>query len=133
VLYRLATPWRERWLCFESAWAQRLWRVAAIVITFHVVSLGWPIFEPDSIRRTAELWGVLLTNFEPGLVPRWIGRFLLLTAPLFLMNAVQLATRDLEPGHRFPLPIRALLYAILIAEIVLLGEDFGEDFLYFQF
>jgi D-alanyl-lipoteichoic acid acyltransferase DltB (MBOAT superfamily) len=133
VLYRLATPWRKRWLTFTSPAGRRLWQVATVVITFHVVTLGWPIFDGGTIGRTGELWRLLFTNLEPGLAPRWIAHFLFLTAPLFAINAVQLRTGDLEPVQRFPLAARALVYAGLLAAIVLLGEDFGEDFLYFQF
>jgi D-alanyl-lipoteichoic acid acyltransferase DltB (MBOAT superfamily) len=133
VLYRLATPWRERWLTFESERAQRLWHVAAVFITFHVVTLGWPIFDGGTISRTGELWHILFTSFEPGAAPAWCGRFLFLTLPLFAMNAVQLRTGDLEPVQRFPMWVRSLVYAGLVVAIVFLGEDLGEDFLYFQF
>jgi D-alanyl-lipoteichoic acid acyltransferase DltB (MBOAT superfamily) len=133
VLYRLATPWRERWLCFESAWAQRLWRVAAIVITFHVVTLSWPLFEARTLGRSWELWTLIFTNFEPGLAGAWISTFFVLCTPMFLMQAYQLATGELEPLHRLRVPLRALVYLVILIQIVLLGEDFGEDFLYFQF
>jgi D-alanyl-lipoteichoic acid acyltransferase DltB (MBOAT superfamily) len=133
VLYRLSEPWRDRWLSFRSPAGRRLWQLTSVFITFQVVSLGWPIFEPDSIARTGELWRAVFTSFEPGLVGQWLGPFLLLTGPLFLMNAVQLATRDLEPMHRFPVPVRALVYVVLLVLIATLGEDFGEEFLYFQF
>jgi hypothetical protein len=49
------------------------------------------------------------------------------------MQAFQLATGDLEPLHRLRLPLRALVYLFFIINLVLLGEDFGEEFLYFQF
>ena len=125
VLYRLCEPWRERWLAFRSPAARRAWTAASIVITFHVVTLGWPIFEPDSIARTAQLWTLLFTNSEPGLVPEWIAPFALLAAPLLAVQALQLATRDLEPVGRLPVPLRAAALALVVAGIVLLGEDFG--------
>ena len=68
-----------------------------------------------------------------GLAPQWIGTFLVLCTPMFLMQAFQLATGDLEPLHRLRTPLRALVYLFFIINLVLLGEDFGEDFLYFQF
>jgi hypothetical protein len=40
---------------------------------------------------------------------------------------------DLEPLGRFPLPVRSVIYAVLILGIAVFAEDFGEDFLYFQF
>ncbi len=133
VLYRISTPWRERRLSFHTRAGRRLWQVASIIITFHVVSLGWPLFAGRSIGRTLELWTLLFTNFELGLTLQWIPTFFVLCTPLFLMNAVQLATGDLEPLHRFRAPVRAIVYVVVVLYIVLLGADFGEEFLYFQF
>jgi D-alanyl-lipoteichoic acid acyltransferase DltB (MBOAT superfamily) len=133
VLYHLSTPWRERWLQFRSPWGQRAWQVASVVITFHVVTLAWPVFEAETLRRSGELWALLATNFDLGLVPRWIPTFALLSTPLLLVQAWQIGTGDLEPLHRFPVPARALVYAGVLVLLVLLGEDFGKDFFYFRF
>ena len=133
VLYRLAAPWRKRFLTFQSPLGQRIWHVAAVLITFHVVTLAWPIFDGGTIGRTGQLWHQMFTNFELGDAAIWARTFLFLTTPLFVMNAVQLKTGDLEPMQRFPMTVRALVYAFLLASIVILGEDLGEDFLYFQF
>ncbi len=132
-LYRATTPWRTRLFSFRTPAAQRAWRIVSIVITFHVVTLAWSIFEPDSIQRTGQLWFTLATNFEAGLALDWVRPFLLLCAPLLVINAIQLATGDLEPLHRFPLPVRSLVYALLLGLIIVFGEDLGEEFLYFQF
>ena len=132
-LYRVAAPWRTRLFSFRTPAAQRAWRIASIVITFHVVTLAWSIFEPDSIQRTGQLWFTLATNFEAGLALDWVRPFLLLCAPLLVINAIQLATGDLEPLHRFPLPVRSLVYAVLLGLISVFGEDLGVQFLYFQF
>jgi alginate O-acetyltransferase complex protein AlgI len=133
VLYRLATPWRERWLSFRSPAGRWIWKVASIVITFQVVSLSWPLFEAETLGRSWELWTLIFTNFEPGLAPRWIRTFLVLCTPMLLMQAFQLATGDLEPLNRLRLPLRALIYLVILVNIVSLGEDFGDDFFYFQF
>jgi hypothetical protein len=105
-----------------------------VLITFHVVTLSWPVFEAGTLHRTGELFAILLSDFtSPGLVPVWIPTFLLLCTPMFVVQAVQLATGDLEPLHRFRLPVRAAVYVVVMVAIVLLGEDFGESFFYFQF
>jgi alginate O-acetyltransferase complex protein AlgI len=133
VLYRLITPWRERFLTRPSAAGRRCVQIACIVLTFHVVTLAWPLFAGGTLTRTAQLWQILFTNFDLGLAPHWIGTFFVLCSPLFLFQALQLATGDLEPLHRLRLPVRALVYLFLLIDLVLLGEDFGEEFLYFQF
>ncbi|MDJ0852489.1 MAG: MBOAT family O-acyltransferase [Myxococcota bacterium] len=132
-LLAATTALRERLFGFRSPAARRLWQVASVVITFHVVTLSWPIFEAGTLRRSGELLHILFTNFEPGLAPQWIPTFLLLCTPMFLIQAVQLGTGDLEPLHRFRVPVRAAVYFVLMVAIVLLGEDFGDDFFYFQF
>ena len=133
VLLAATTGLRERLFRFDSPAARRLWQVFCVVVTFHVVTLAWPIFEGGTLQRSAELFQILFTNFELGLAPRWIPTFLLLCTPLFVIQAVQLGTGDLEPLHRFRVPVRATVYLVLMVAIVLLGEDFGDDFLYFQF
>jgi D-alanyl-lipoteichoic acid acyltransferase DltB (MBOAT superfamily) len=133
VLYRWSERWRERWLGFRSPGARRAWAIASVVITFHVVTLGWPVFRAESIGRTFELWTALVASPGIGLVPEWAPRFALLALPLALVDGLALRTGDLEVVHRLAWPVRAVLYAGLVAGIVLLGEDFGEDFIYFQF
>ena len=133
-LYAASTGLRERLFAFRSPTARRAWQVASVVITFHVVTLAWPIFDGGTLERSGELFAILFTDFfSPGLVPLWIPTFLLLCTPLFSMQALQLYTGDLEPLHRFRIPVRAFVYLVVMLAIVLLGEDFGDDFLYFQF
>jgi len=133
-LYAATTERRERIFSFRTPAGQRAWQVASVVITFHVVTLSWLVFEAGTLGRTVELFQILFTDlFDPGLVPRWIPTFLLLCTPMFLMQAVQLWTGELEPLHRFRVPARAAVYVVVMVAIVLLGEDFGDDFFYFQF
>jgi D-alanyl-lipoteichoic acid acyltransferase DltB (MBOAT superfamily) len=133
-LYRATRDLRQRLFDFPHPLARRLWTLASIVVTFHVVTLSWPVFEAGSLTRTGELFWLLATDlFSPGLVPRWIPTFLVLCTPMFLMQALQLYTKELEPLHRFPAPLRALVYLAVFLTLVLLGEDFGDDFFYFQF
>jgi alginate O-acetyltransferase complex protein AlgI len=132
-LYRWSTPLRDRWFSFRSPEARRLWEVVSVIITFHVVTLSWLVFESPSFGRTAELFAAVLTDFRPGLALEWIPTFLFLCTPMFLFQAVQLRTGDLEPLHRFPLVARSLVYVVVLLYIVLFGEDYGESFLYFQF
>jgi D-alanyl-lipoteichoic acid acyltransferase DltB (MBOAT superfamily) len=133
VLYRWTERWRERLLAFHAPAARRAWAIASIVITFHVVTLGWPVFRAETIGRTFELWAALATDPRLGLVAEWVPRFALLALPLAVVDGAQLVTGDLECVRRLPWPGRAAVYAALATGIVLLGEDFGEDFIYFQF
>jgi D-alanyl-lipoteichoic acid acyltransferase DltB (MBOAT superfamily) len=133
LLYRATERWRERVFGFQSPGARRAWAIASVVITFHVVTLGWPVFRAETIGRSFELWGALATDPRLGLVAEWAPRFALLSLPLLLVDGAQLWTGDLECVRRLPWPARSVVYAGLFAGIVLFGEDFGEDFIYFQF
>ncbi len=133
VLFQITAPLRERWLRFESPAARRVWVLVSTLITYHVVSFGWPIFAAPGVGRTWELWVLQLTNFEIGLAGEWLQTFMVLCTPLFLFQALQLKSGDLEPLGRWPVWARALVYLVIFLLLVLLGEDFGEQFLYFQF
>jgi hypothetical protein len=56
-----------------------------------------------------------------------------LVLPLVLFQCGQWWSDDLEPVRGWPFGWRVLAYAAVAAGIVLLGEDFGEPFIYFQF
>src|SRR5262245_14614808 len=131
VLYRWTERWRERWLGFRTPGGRRAWAIASVVITFHVVTLGWPVFRAETIHRTFELWTTLFSDPRLGLVAEWVPRFALLALPLAVIDGAELVTGDLECVRRLPWPARSALYAGLAAGIVLFGEDFGEDFIYF--
>ncbi len=133
VLYRASLRWRERLLDFRSPGARRAWAFASVLITFHVVMLGWTFFRAETLGRAFELWGALATAPDLGLVAEWAPRFVLLVLPLALLDGSQLVTGDMEPLRRLPWPARSLVYATLLLCIALVGEDFGEDFVYFQF
>ena len=63
----------------------------------------------------------------------WLLPLAVLTAPLVLVQWVQ-ARRDAEePALPGPTVLRGVGYATLFFGIVLLGEDFGEPFIYFRF
>jgi D-alanyl-lipoteichoic acid acyltransferase DltB (MBOAT superfamily) len=133
VLYRASERWRRRALRFRSAAARRGWAIASVALTFHVAILGWIFFRAETLARAVELWGALASEPGLGLVPAWAPRLALLLLPLALVDGAQLATGDLEFVHRLRWPARTLLYAALVLGIALVGEDFGEEFVYFRF
>ena len=49
------------------------------------------------------------------------------------MQFLQARSGDLEVVLRWPVWVRASVYTLLFFGIVLLGEDFGRPFIYFQF
>jgi D-alanyl-lipoteichoic acid acyltransferase DltB (MBOAT superfamily) len=116
----------------RGAGAARAWRALGVVATFHLVCAGWLLFRAESLAHA----GALLAAFadaSPGLAAHWLPPFAALLAPLALVELAQARSGDREVVLRGPLPVRALVYAGVLAALVLLGEDLGEPFLYFQF
>ena len=116
-----------------SSLGTKAWNLLSIVVTFQWVCLGWMIFRADSVAQIGFLLGRLFEPWNLGLVPAWILPFTLLTAPLILMQLAQFTTGDLNCIQRCPVLLRAVIYAVFFLVLVILGEDFGQPFIYFQF
>ena len=102
-------------------------------VLFQFVSLGWLIFRAESLAHIGELLGVLTGPFEAGLAGDWIFPFCFILAPLVVMQIAQERTKALDVVLRLPLAARALVYASLATGILLIGEQVGQPFIYFQF
>jgi D-alanyl-lipoteichoic acid acyltransferase DltB (MBOAT superfamily) len=117
-----------------SAGAGRvLWRVLEWFVTFQLMAFGYMIFRAPTLDDLIRLIGTLLTSIDPGMAPTWIGPLVVLLAPLLLVHVAQARSGDKEVVLQWPLPARVLTYSTLICAIVVLGEDFGAPFIYFQF
>ena len=103
-------------------------RVVALVYSIHSPDQIWLEGEPNTMHFEVELVGEIRGEGEDTRFSAGISDY-----PTLGSVAHQIRTGDLEPMQRFPMIVRALVYAFLLASIVILGEDFGEDFLYFQF
>ena len=108
------------------------WWSLRVVVMFHLACLGWLIFRAESMGDVLLLLGRFGDLSQVGRVADWWLPLVALTAPLLTFQLVQRA-RGLECVLRWPVPVRAALYVVVVYAIVLLGEDFGAPFLYFQF
>ncbi|MCS5619808.1 MAG: MBOAT family protein [Myxococcota bacterium] len=108
-------------------------RMLHCFVLFQFVSLGWLIFRAESLAHIGELLGVLTGPFEAGLAGDWIFPFCFILAPLVAMQIAQERTKALDVVLRLPLAARALVYASLATGILLIGEQVGQPFIYFQF
>ncbi|MCB9899366.1 MAG: MBOAT family protein [Planctomycetes bacterium] len=130
--HRLLEPSLGR-IAPKSSLGRSVWWGVRVVVMFQLACLGWMIFRADDMHELVTLLGGLFGGFDLASIRPWIKPFLVLVGPLALMQALQAATRDLEIVLRFPAPLRAALYVLLVYAIVLLGEDHGAAFIYFQF
>jgi len=117
----------------SSAFGKGLWFTVRVVCMFQLICLGWMVFRADSLAHLGELLSRLTTGFELGGALRWWPSLVTLVVPLALYQLVQFARRDDEVLLRWWGPVRTAVYLILFYAMVLLGEDHGESFIYFQF
>jgi alginate O-acetyltransferase complex protein AlgI len=132
IAQRLLQPRLPRILPPSGA-ARSAWTCASVILTFHLVCLGWLFFRADSLTQIGALLGSFTAGLEPGLAGQWIGPLALLSAPLLLVQMIQLSSGRVEAPPRISLPLRFGVAMLAAIAIVLLGEDFGEPFIYFQF
>ncbi len=137
VAHRSAEPALTR-LAPTGPIGARLWWGLRVVVTFHLACVGWLIFRAESFadlgRRVGTLVGSVTASIpEPGLALEWLPVLAVLILPVLLFQVVQAARRDPEVLVSAPLLVRTLVYVVVFEAIVLLGEDFGAPFIYFQF
>lgn len=134
------------WLALHRALAPRLaraapgggparaaWELLCGLVTFHGVCLGFVFFRADSLGQACDLLRTLVSAPAVGSVPLWLVPLALYTLPLAGVEAWQAWRGDEEPSLPLPVPARAFAYALVLLAIVVLGEDFGAPFIYFQF
>ncbi len=113
-------------------------RVAGIVLTFHLVCLGWILFRAPSMATVGEMLGQILTNFHPEVFPQFVegyrGVFVLMLIGYvlhFMPKSVDGALRGVVT--RSPLVVQALLLAIAIFTVIQFKSAGVQPFIYFQF
>ncbi|MDP6980286.1 MAG: MBOAT family protein [Myxococcota bacterium] len=110
------------------------WRAAlACLAWFQFVALGWLFFRAESLAHIGALLARLLGPFEMGMASEWAAPFVCLLAPLIVFQIAQRWTGDLDAVVRLPVPARASVYAGLALGIIVVGEQIGQPFIYFQF
>ncbi len=131
IVHRLCSPWLER-LAPTGAIGARLWWLVRVVVMFQLACLGWMIFRAESLPQL----GTLLSRLPVGgvgMLDEWWLPFTYLVVPLAGFQVIQAASGRLDTILRWPAPVRGVVYAVVFYAIVLLGEDGGSPFIYFQF
>lgn len=103
-----------------------------IVVTFHLVCLGWLFFRAESLEQI----GGMLSKIGHGLTLPTAGHlalFLALAVPLMLYEAAQYAAKEELFVFRLPWLVRSVVYSAIFYAIVLGAEFGGGQFIYFQF
>ncbi len=94
--------------------------------------LGWMIFRIHSLDQLLHVFTQI--SFAPTPDSRWLlYQVAFFYSPLILMQCAQHFTGDLMVAFRLPAPLRALLFALLLAGLFIFGVRESNEFIYFQF
>jgi hypothetical protein len=131
VGHRLARPWLA--LLEPSDRTHRAcWSAVCMIVTFHLVCLGWLIFRAESLEQVS---GMLQAIAQRPALPA--ASFLLpvslLIVPLWTFQLVQYVAADLDIVARTPWYVRGVFYTGCFYAFILVGEFGGQQFIYFQF
>jgi alginate O-acetyltransferase complex protein AlgI len=131
VAHRAAKPWLEQ-VRPAHPFDHACWTALRIVVTFHLVCLGWLIFRSDSVAQAAAM---LTAICERPTLPsaRYLVPMVCTILPLWLVQLWQYRAHDLNVIARTPWYVRSLFYTGCFYAIVLGGEFGGQQFIYFQF
>jgi D-alanyl-lipoteichoic acid acyltransferase DltB (MBOAT superfamily) len=118
-----------------ARWVERVPRLAAWFVMFHLTCLGWLIFRAPSLRQLGVLTQSLVLDFRPAAidVTALAIPLLLFTVPLLIVHVWEACANDLLLVPRLPTSVR---YSVVVATmylILLFGNFGGAEFIYFQF
>ncbi len=126
---------RAKALGSEMPWYRR---VAGILLTFHLVCLGWLLFRAESMQTVGLMLHQILHNFDLSLLPQLLAGYL----PIFLLMAAGYLLHLLPASvdRLFQRAITASPYLLQILMVVLMAwcvmqvkSSDIQPFIYFQF
>ena len=113
-------------------------RLATIVLTFHLVVIGWVFFRAATVGDAFAILGKILA-LAPGAVPTLSLTPAVIVAVacslgfLLFVEATTPVLRLSERRARLPIWVKSAGFAVFVAAVLVLGEFDSQDFLYFQF
>jgi len=113
-------------------------RVLGIIITFHLVCLGWIFFRANSLQTAGEVLTQIFTNFHPEVFLQFIigykAVFILMVVGYVLHFMPKSAGNALQNiVTRSPIIIQALILTAAIFIVIQLKSAGVQPFIYFQF
>ena len=131
VGHRLLEPWLKR---IEPADPvdRACWTGLRIVVTFHLICLGWLLFRAESMPQVFGMLGAII--HRPAIpASAYILPIALAILPLLVVQMAQYLSGDLAIIGRTPWYVRSVFYTACFYAFVLAGEFGGGQFIYFQF
>jgi D-alanyl-lipoteichoic acid acyltransferase DltB (MBOAT superfamily) len=113
-----------------AAWA---WKALGWLLTFHLWCLFFVPFRSADLAQTWAVFVNLFGDWNVGMAGRWLPSALFFVVPLVLVELHELVSKRDEALLDTPLLVRAPVYAVLFAALVVFAEDHARPFIYFQF
>ncbi len=113
-----------------------IWYAVKLLAFFHLTCLGWLFFRAQSVTQIQSMLGSILSNsgwLTPDMSPAMMLTAAVCCGLLAIVQLVQYVSGDLNVIFRFPVPVRAFIYALAAIGFVVFGNFAGEPFIYFQF
>lgn len=113
-------------------------RILGILITFHVVCLGWILFRAKDMQTGIQMLSQIFNQFTPELIPQVLAGYTGVIALMaigyllhFLPDRWECAAQ--HKVVQWPMLVQALLIAVLIWGVMQIKSSDIQPFIYFQF
>ncbi|MCA9916907.1 MAG: MBOAT family protein [Anaerolineales bacterium] len=131
IVYRLL----EKRPIHKDPWGgayNKLVVVGRMLLMFCLTLVGWLIFRARSVDQIVYMLSHV--SLRPSVAGLGLLRDMMFFAlPLIVIEVYQYASRDLLRLTRWPLALRVLVYALLVAWTLIFGARESLEFIYFQF
>ena len=108
--------------------------VVKVLVTFHLVCLGWLLFRAESISQAGNMLTLIATDFRVTAFAKFaMADIAFYAIPLLIYELWMLAHNDLNRLLRVAWPIRAAAYSYLAIMILVFHPIVSHEFIYFQF
>ncbi len=129
-----AVPWAKK----DGASMNPLARLFGVVLTFHIVCLGWLVFRADSMQTAALLLHQIFTNFDTSLIPQIVEGYAFsmgLIALGYLLHFIPTRVDGWMRGlvSRAPMGVQVAMLVVVIWCVMQIKSADIQPFIYFQF
>ena len=127
-------PWAKK----DGASMNFLMRLFGVVLTFHIVCLGWLVFRADSMQTAMLLLHQIFTNFDTSLIPQVVEGYafsMLLIGVGYLLHFVPTRVDGWMQGvvSRAPMVVQVALIVVVAWLVMQVKSSDIQPFIYFQF
>lgn len=128
---------------FFKPWVEvgkRRWFMRALgyLWAFHFVAYCWIYFRAESMQKAHEVLSQIFFDWHWAILPQWFAGFWKVALLMFLGFFLHFLPRSVYQGSlriytAFPLPLKALIFALLVWLLIQMQNADVQAFIYFQF